>query len=156
MKKGDEDSANIHLQKGIHLEIKDQFSEIAYEHFLKADNNGMLVDPDGYASLTGKCGDTIEIFLKFKDYRVIKASYQTNGCAWSNICGSLAAEMTLGREPEGILEITGEVILEALGHLPDHESHCAFLAAESVQEALHDYMLKTQREKKRGEASKGL
>ena len=142
MKKGDDDSANIHLQKRIHSQIKDQFSEIAFDHFFKADNKGILADPDGYASLTGKCGDTIDIFLKFKDYRVIKASYQTNGCAWSNICGSLAAEMTLGKEPEEILEITGEAILEALGHLPENEIHCAFLAAESVQEALHDYMLK--------------
>ena len=142
MKKGDDDSANIHLQKRIHSQIKDQFSEIAFDHFFKGGNKGILADPDGHASLKGKCGDTIDIFLKFEDYRVIKASYQTNGCAWSNICGSLAAEMTLGKEPEEILEITGEAILEALGHLPDNESHCAFLAAESVQEALHDYMLK--------------
>lgn len=148
MKKGDDDSANIHLQKRIYSEIKDQFSEIALDHFLKADNKGILADPDGYASLTGKCGDTIDIFLKFEDYRVIKASYQTNGCAWSNICGSQAAEMTLGKEPEGVLEITGEAILEALGHLPDNEIHCAFLAAESVQEALHDYMLKNTKRKK--------
>ena len=85
---------------------------------------------------------------------MIKASYQTNGCAWSNICGSLAAEMTLGKEPEGILEITGEAILKALGHLPDNEIHCAFLAAESVQEALHDYMLKNRKEKKKRDSPK--
>lgn len=40
MKKGDDDSANIHLQKRIYSEIKDQFSEIALDHFLKADNKG--------------------------------------------------------------------------------------------------------------------
>ena len=150
MKKGDDDSVSIYLQKKIHTDIKDQFSEIAYEHFLKADNKGVLTDPDGYASLTGKCGDTIDIFLKFEDNHVTKASYQTNGCAWSNICGSLAAEMTLGKDPEGILEITGEAILEALGHLPDNETHCAFLAAESVQEALHEYMLEIAKKQKKG------
>lgn len=147
MNKGD-DSANFHLQKSIHTETKDKFSKIAYEHFLKADYKGVLEDPDGYASLTGKCGDTIDIFLKFEDNHVAKASYQTNGCAWSNICGSLAAEMTLGKDPDGILEITGEAILEGLGHLPDKETHCAFLAAESVQEALHQYMLKTAKKQK--------
>jgi nitrogen fixation NifU-like protein len=147
--KKDDDSENLHLQKRIHSEIKDPFSEMAFDHFFKADNKGILADPDGHASLTGKCGDTVAIFLKFENYRVIKASYQTNGCAWSNICGSLAAEMTLGKEPEEILEITGEAILEALGHLPDNETHCAFLAAESVQEALHDYMLKNMKGKKR-------
>jgi nitrogen fixation NifU-like protein len=150
MKKGDADSSNVYLQKRIHTDMKDQFNEIAYEHFLKADNKGALTDPDGYASLTGKCGDTIDIFLKFENNYVAKASYQTNGCTWSNICGSLAAEMTLGKDPEGILEITGEAILEALGHLPDNETHCAFLAAESVQEALHAYMLKTVTKQNKG------
>jgi nitrogen fixation NifU-like protein len=141
MKSGDGGITNIHLQKKIQSEIKDPFSKIAFEHYLKTDNKGVLSNPDGYASLTGKCGDTIDIFLRFEGNRVIKASYQTNGCAWSNICGSLAAEMTLDKEPDEILEITGEAILEALGHLPENEAHCAFLAAESVQAALHDYML---------------
>ena len=142
MKRADRHPTINRLQKGIPTEIKDPFSEVAFKHFLKAENKGILVDPDGYASLTGKCGDTIDIFLKFEDNRVKKASYQTNGCAWSNICASLAAEMTLGKEPEEILEITGEAVMNTLGHLPEKETHCAHLAAESVQAALHNYMLK--------------
>ena len=41
-----------------------------------------------------------------------------------------------------ISEITGNIILEKLGGLPEENEHCAFLAAESLQKALHDFMIK--------------
>ena len=37
---------------------------------------------------------------------------------------------------------TGEMILDILGGLPEEDRHCAFLAAETLQEALDDYMRK--------------
>jgi len=98
--------------------------------------------PDGHACLTGKCGETIEIFLKFDGERVKEASYLTNGCISSKICAALAAQMARGKTPDEITGITAQSILELLGEFPTGEEHCAFLAAETLQEALHRYMLK--------------
>ena len=53
--------------------------------------------------------------------------------------------MTLGKTPDELLEITGEAILEKTGGLPEEESHCAFLAAETVGMALNDYMIKQKK-----------
>jgi nitrogen fixation NifU-like protein len=50
--------------------------------------------------------------------------------------------MAIGKNPDEIIEITGEAILEKLGGLPKEEEHCAFLSAETLQEALHEYMIK--------------
>ena len=99
-------------------------------------------EPDGHACLTGKCGETIEIFLKFNGERVKEASYLTNGCISSKVCAALAAHMARGKTPDEITEITAQSILEFLGEFPKGEEHCAFLAAETLQEALHRYMLK--------------
>jgi len=99
-------------------------------------------EPDGHACLTGKCGETIEIFLKFNGERVKEAAYLTNGCISSKVCAALAAHMALGKTPEEITDITAQSILEFLGEFPKGEEHCAFLAAETLQEALHRYMLK--------------
>jgi hypothetical protein len=38
---------------------------------------------------------------------------------------------------------TRSIILEKLGRLPEEDRHCAFLAAETLQEALNQYMAKT-------------
>jgi nitrogen fixation NifU-like protein len=85
----------------------------------------------------------MEIFLNFEHDHVKEAAYLTDGCASSTVCGSLAAEMAIGKNPEKLSEITGETILNILGRFPKEDEHCAFLAAETLQEALNDYMMKT-------------
>jgi nitrogen fixation NifU-like protein len=98
--------------------------------------------PDGHACLTGKCGETIEIFLNFNGERVKEAAYQTNGCISSRVCAALVSQMAKGKTPDELVEITAQYILELLGEFPKSEEHCAFLAAETLHEALHSYMLK--------------
>jgi nitrogen fixation NifU-like protein len=98
--------------------------------------------PDSHACLTGKCGETIEIFLNFNNERVKEAAYLTNGCISSKVCAALAAQMARGKTPDEVVGITAQSILDLLGDFPKGEEHCAFLAVEALQEALHNYMLK--------------
>jgi len=135
------------LQKQIYKDTKETYGIAAFERWLNPLYMGSIDNPDGYARVKGSCGDTMEIFLKFENERVMGASYRTDGCGSSNVCGSFAAEMALGRSPDELLEITGEAILEKLGGLPKEEEHCAFLSAETLQEALNDYMIKTRGKK---------
>ncbi len=105
--------------------------------------NPSIKDPDGYAKITGKCGDTMEISLKFKDNRVIETSFWTNGCvhSYNSICA--AADIAKGKTPDQIINIDANMISEYVGGLPVNHLHCAQLAEETLQAALHDYMLKT-------------
>jgi nitrogen fixation NifU-like protein len=98
-------------------------------------------DPDGHACLTGKCGEMIEIFLNFEGETVKEAAYRTNGCISSRVCAALVAQMAHGKTPDQLLDITAQSVLGLLGDFPKSQEHCAFLAAESLQEALHNYML---------------
>ena len=135
------------LQKQIIVEIKESFGEKAYHRWLNIVHMESMKDPDGYACLRGMCGDTMEIFLRFEKDKVKKASFQTNGCGSSQVCGSVAAELALGKSPDELLDITGDVIMEELGGLPKDDAHCAFLAAETLQEALSDFMAKRVKKK---------
>ena len=137
------------LQERIFEEARKIYGEKAFNRWLEMKYMGVIEDADGHARLKGKCGDTIEIFLKFDGERVKKASFMTDGCASSAICGSFAAELAIGKSPDEIIEITGERIIEEIGGLPQEERHCAFLAAETLQEALSDYMTKQARKKQR-------
>ncbi len=102
---------------------------------------GRIPDPDGHAAVRGGCGDTMEIYLKFETGKAVRASFVTDGCGSSVACGSVAAELALGRTPDRILEITPEAIRDETGGLPPDDSHCADLAAAALQEALNQYML---------------
>ena len=143
------------LQEQIHEETKEAYGEVAFQRWLNPLFLGPMKEPDGYARLMGGCGDTMEIFLRFENDRVRRASFQTNGCGSSMACGSFAAELSIGKSPDELLEITGEVIMKALGGLPKEDGHCAFLAAEALQGALDDYMKNNVGGKRRSE-EKGI
>lgn len=131
------------LQEQIFAETREAFGEAGFERWRNPLYRGPLNDADSHARVKGTCGDTMEIFLKFDAHdRVCDAAYLTDGCGSSTVCGSFAAEMTLGRTPDELTEITGEAVLEKIGRFPDDDQHCAFLAAATIQEALSLYMKK--------------
>ncbi|MBN1102241.1 MAG: iron-sulfur cluster assembly scaffold protein [Deltaproteobacteria bacterium] len=103
-------------------------------------------DPDGHARITGSCGDTMEISLKFKRGRVTESAYWTDGCAYSLNCVCAAAELAKGRTPDELIEIDTETIRRSVGDLPRDQIHCAALSAETLYAALEDHMLKQRKE----------
>ena len=131
------------IQDLVTEESKAAYGDAAFERWHNPTNLGHMSDPDGYGRLAGSCGDTMEIFLKFDGATIKEALFQTTGCGATLVCGSLATEMVLGKTPDEVMEITGETILEKLGGLPSEDEHCAMLAGETLQEALHDYMVKS-------------
>lgn len=132
------------LQNQIFNEAKEALGELGFQRWRDPLYRGRMENPDAHARIKGTCGDTMEIFLKFEHDRVKEASYWTDGCASSTVCGSFAAEIAIGKNPDELSEITGETILNILGRFPKEDEHCAFLAAETLQEALNDYMIKTR------------
>jgi nitrogen fixation NifU-like protein len=130
------------LQGQIFEETRDAYGELGFQRWRNPLYRGAMPDADGHGRVTGKCGDTIKLFLKFEDDRVARATFITDGCGSSMVCGSLAAELALGKNADELTPVTGEKILEVLGRFPKEDEHCAFLAAESLQNALDDYMRK--------------
>ncbi|MCD6273378.1 MAG: iron-sulfur cluster assembly scaffold protein [Deltaproteobacteria bacterium] len=130
------------LQDQIFDETRAVYGDIAFQRWLKPLYMGAIDKPDGYGRVTGSCGDTIQISLKFENNKVKKALFETNGCMSSTVCGSFAAELSLEKSPDEILDITGESILKKMGGLPEEDQHCAFLSASALHTALNDYMIK--------------
>ncbi len=136
------------LQNEIFDDALQAFGKKGFHRWRNPKYNGKMNNPDGHAKITGECGDSMEIFLKFKKNRVLHASYLTNGCASSSISGSFAAELTIGKKPDEIIEITPDKVLTTIGKLPETDMHCASLASRTVQEALSDYMSSQQKKQK--------
>ncbi len=133
------------LQSEINQEMRETYGDVVFQRWQNPLYMGRMDLPDGYARITGSCGDTMEIFLRFAEGRVGEASFETDGCASSMVCGSFAAELALGKSPEEIMGITGETILEILGGLPKHDRHCAYLAADTLREAVRHYLKHTRK-----------
>jgi nitrogen fixation NifU-like protein len=136
------DSFVENLQQEIFEDTKRAYGEIGFQRWRNPLYLGEMKHPDVHAKITGTCGDTMKIFLKFEDNRVKNASYVTDGCGSSSVCGSFAAEMAIGKDPDELTEVTGEAILKKIGTFPKEDEHCAYLAAETLQKALHNFMSK--------------
>jgi len=127
--------------------MRETYGQVVFERWLRPQYMGVIDNPDGYGHVAGSCGDRMEIFLRFEEDKVKDATFRSDGCGSSVVCGSFAAELALGKNPDEVAEISGETILEVLGGLPEEDRHCALLAAETLQEALDDYMRKQPRKK---------
>lgn len=130
------------LQEQSFAEARAAFGEKGFKRWLNPSFNGPIPDADSHARIRGGCGDSMEIFLKFENNRVKKASYMTDGCGSSALCGSFTAELAHGKNPEELFDLRPEDVLEAIGTFPDQDTHCAKLSILTLHEALNRYLIK--------------
>jgi len=128
------------LQESIMEGARKIYSEKVIDRWLNPRNWGKVRNADGFTKITGPCGDTIQISFKVKNRRISKIRYTTSGCATSIASGSMATELAQGRKIEEAVEISQEMILDALDGLPEESVHCALLASNTLKEAINDYL----------------
>ena len=128
------------LEQSVMEDMKRLYSEKTIDHFLNPRNLGEIPAPDGFGRVTGSCGDTMEIYLKVRDDRVINASFWTDGCGPSIASGSMITEMAKQMNIGEAQRISQHDVLAALGGLPEESEHCALLAADTLKEAIKDYL----------------
>ena len=129
------------LQKQSFEDARAAFGEKGFERWLNPLYHGPMTDADSHACIRGGCGDSMEIFLKFEDNRVKKASYVTDGCGSSALCGSFTAELAHGRDPGELFELSPENVLKTIGTFPEKDEHCAKLAIIALHEAVNRYLI---------------
>jgi len=124
----------------IKAEMRKVYSETVIEYSMNPRNVGDIEDAGGFAKVTGPCGDTMEIWLKVNNDTISDASFMTNGCGTTIASGSMVTEMAKGRTVFQAQKISQEDVLNALSGLPEESQHCALLAANTLKEAVKDYL----------------
>jgi nitrogen fixation NifU-like protein len=127
------------LQASIMEDAKKVYSEKVIKRWLNPRNLGQIRNADGFASIKGPCGDTMQISFKVQGGRLSKIKFMTDGCASSIASGSTATELAQGKKLEEAAEISQQMILEALDGLPEESVHCALLASNILKEAIKNY-----------------
>ena len=122
-------------------EIKQTLTKTVIDHATNPRNVGSISDADGFAAITGPCGDTMEIWLSIINDKVEKITFWTDGCDTTIACGSIATELVKGKEVVQALDISQNAIIEALGGLPQNNAHCALLAANTIKKSIQDYLV---------------
>jgi nitrogen fixation NifU-like protein len=122
------------------------FSQKVVDYGNNPRNYKTMDNPDGYAKITGPCGDTMEMFLRIKDDKIEDISYTTDGCLTSHAAGSAATVMAKGKPVRECIKINQTSILEHLNGMHAESEHCALLAAKTFHKALRDYAVEKKRD----------
>ena len=116
------------------------YNEIVIDHAQNPRNVGSIPEADGFAKITGPCGDTMAIWLRVRGNVVEEATFWTDGCGATIAAGSMVTELARAKSIADVLRITQDTVLQALGGLPEESAHCALLAANTIKEAVKDYL----------------
>jgi nitrogen fixation NifU-like protein len=114
------------------------YSETVIDYAVNPRNLGIMQDFDGFARVTGPCGDTMEVWLKLNSDTITDIAFMTDGCGTSIASGSMMTELAKGRSITVAIRICQQDILEALEGLPEESQHCALLAANTLKAAIRD------------------
>ena len=128
------------LQQLVMADARNIYSGTVIDHAVNPRNVGVMQDADGFAKVTGPCGDTMEIWIRVDNNVVAGATFLTDGCGASIACGSMVTEIAKGKSITEAGKITERDVLAALGGLPPESEHCALLAANTLKVALRDYI----------------
>lgn len=102
---------------------------------------GQMNDPTAAATITGPCGDTMEVYLVVRDDIIQEIKYHTDGCGNTRSCGHAIARRALGRNVTDALSISAGELIRSGECRPAEGRHCAILAVSTLYRAVADYLL---------------
>jgi nitrogen fixation NifU-like protein len=134
--KSDFDKMIDKIQNEIYEQERMIFSERVIEEYNNPKNIGKMAQPDVFATLTGWCGDSMEIYLKMDHDIIEDISFMTDGCGATIASGSMLTSMVKGKSVKEAEAITDDDLITVLEGLPEENLHCAHLVIITLEKAL--------------------
>ena len=127
------------LQELILADARNIYSETVIDHAMNPRNVGVMQDADGFARVTGPCGDTMEIWLKVNNDAIAGATFMTDGCGTSIASGSMVTEMAKGNSISEAQKTTQREVLDGaplspwyLSPLDKHRDVCVSIVTSAA------------------------
>lgn len=116
------------------------YTEKVMEHFKNPRNIGVVKEPSVLVQVgEPSCGDALLLSLKIEDGRITDVKFKIFGCGAAIATASVASEMVKGMPLDEVLQITDQVIADALDGLPPEKMHCSNMAAGALHGAIREY-----------------
>ena len=80
--------------------------------------------------------------LVIKDKIIEEVKFYTKGCIATIVCGSMTAQLALGKTIDEALGISPREVIEGLSVLSEDHGHCSILAVSTLHRAIANFLLK--------------
>ena len=118
------------------------YSEKAIQYYMEKPYMGFLPDADQVSEMTGTCGDTMAVYLKVADGKVMDVRYQVMGCAGAVSAAMAAVDLVKGKKIEDARNLEDGDIFRVLQDIPVKKHHCIQLAVKALHKAIDTYQQK--------------
>lgn len=131
------------IRRNILAEAEQKLADETFQHLRHSLHEGRMKGADGGACVTGESGNCMEMYLKFHNGRVEKASYISDGGGVSCLCGSCTADMAIGKTTTEVLRIKPSDVLKRVQRNGEGVEKLALLAVEALHKAVENYWITT-------------
>jgi NifU-like protein involved in Fe-S cluster formation len=129
------------IRKSIVAEAEQKFADETFQHLRYLRYSGRMRNPDAMASITRSGGDSMEMYLKFYNGQVCRASYLTDGDGLTCLCGSSGAELAIGKTARELMELKATDVVKRIGRSGEGIEQRAMLAVEALHKAAENFLL---------------
>jgi nitrogen fixation NifU-like protein len=117
------------------------YSEKVLEYFSRPQNVGTIEKADGFGKASGgaRCPDDIaHVWIRVADDRIVEVKHKTLGCPVAIAASSMTTVMAQGKTLVEALQITEEMVVQALGGVPERKAD-SIVAVGALRQAIADY-----------------
>jgi nitrogen fixation NifU-like protein len=113
------------------------YSPQLLDHFQSPRNAGDIAGADATAEIENPaCGDVLRLTFKIEAGRIAAIGFKAKGCVPSMACASALTELVAGKSIEDARALSREVLIAAVGGVPQASMHAAQLALDALSAAL--------------------
>ena len=98
-----------------------------------------LPNADQVSEMTGTCGDTMGIYLKVDDGKIVDAKYEVMGCAGAISAAMAVVDLIKGKNIKKAKKLVDGDVFRMLKEIPVKKHHCIQLAVKTLHKGLDDY-----------------
>jgi nitrogen fixation NifU-like protein len=113
------------------------YSAQVLDHFQNPRNAGDVMGADALAEIENPaCGDVLRLSLKTNSGRITEIRFKAKGCVASMACASALTELVGDHTLDEARSLKRDVLIAAVGGLPQASTHAAQLALDTLSAAL--------------------
>jgi len=114
--------------------MDDIYKEIILEHYQNPIHRGKLNGGLEVGEVNMACGDSLKIFAKIKNGKIVDAKFEGGGCAISMAAVDMLLEKVIGMKLVDIKKMSGAEIEIMMGvELTPSRKKCAYLGLEVLK-----------------------
>lgn len=118
------------------------YQDALMDHYRNSRNRGALEHADFESGQDiPSCGDSVIMYGRVKDGRLVAISFEGAGCVISQAAASMLTQKVLGQDLHAIMKLDADFMRKLVGiALGPTRLRCALLPLEALQKGVQEYL----------------